>query len=161
MLNPVRARMVREAVDWPWSSYRATAGFKQEVPWLTTEWLLSGFATNRKEAQDRYRLFIQQGKNQPSPCEQLKNQIYLGTDQFVEDMQSKIDPSQSLEDIPRKQKQSPPGPLSYYANRYAERDEAMAYAYLSGHYTLAEVGSWFGVSYAMVSRAVKALECKM
>ena len=41
------------------------------------------------------------------------------------------------------------------------RDEAMAYAYLSGHYTLAEVGNWFGVSYATVSRAVKAVECKM
>jgi len=90
--NPVRARMVRAPVDWPWSSYRATAGFKQEAPCLTTDRLLSGFATNRKEAQDGYRLSIQQGKNQPSPWEQLKNQIYLGTDQFVEDMQCKIDP---------------------------------------------------------------------
>jgi putative transposase len=161
VLNPVRARMVREAVDWPWSSYRATAGFKQEAPWLTTAWLLSGFATNRKEAQDRYRLFIQQGKNQASPWEQLKNQIYPGTDQFVKDMQCKIDPSKSLEDIPRKQKQSPPRPLSYYANRYAVRDEAMAYAYLSGHDTLTVVGNWFGVSNATVSRAVKAVECKM
>jgi hypothetical protein len=26
VLNPVRARMVREAADWPWSNYRATAG---------------------------------------------------------------------------------------------------------------------------------------
>ena len=69
VLNPIRARMVREAVDWHWSSYRATAGFKQDAPWLTTDWLLSGFATNRKEAQDRYRSYIQQGKNQPSPRE--------------------------------------------------------------------------------------------
>lgn len=37
----------------------------------------------------------------------------------------------------------------------------MAYAYLSGHYTLVEVGPWFGVSYATVSRAVKAIESKM
>ena len=26
VLNPVRARMVRSAKDWPWSSYRSTAG---------------------------------------------------------------------------------------------------------------------------------------
>jgi hypothetical protein len=26
--------------------------------------------------------------------------------------------------------------------------EAMTYAYLSGHHALAEVGKWFGVSYA-------------
>ena len=29
VLNPVRARMVRAAQDWPWSSYRATAGFSE------------------------------------------------------------------------------------------------------------------------------------
>jgi DNA-binding MarR family transcriptional regulator len=37
----------------------------------------------------------------------------------------------------------------------------MAFAYLSGHYTLTEIGNWLGVSYAAVSRAVKAIECKM
>jgi predicted DNA-binding protein YlxM (UPF0122 family) len=34
-------------------------------------------------------------------------------------------------------------------------------AYLSGHYTLTEVGNAFAVSYATVSRAVKAYECQM
>ena len=36
--NPVRARMVRKAIDWPWSSYRATAGYKQDEPCLTADW---------------------------------------------------------------------------------------------------------------------------
>ncbi len=35
----------------------------------------------------------------------------------------------------------------------------MAEACQSGHYTLAEVGDEFGVSYATVSSAVKELEC--
>jgi len=161
VLNPVRARMVRRAVDWRWSSYRATAGYKHDEHCLTTDWLLSAFETSKKVAQLQYRVFVQEGKDQSSPWQCLKNQIYLGTDQFVEDMQSKIDPSQSLLDIPRKQKQSPPRPLSYYEKSYAVRDEAMVYAYSSGHYTLVEVGDWFGVSYATVSRAVKAVECKM
>ena len=34
----------------------------------------------------------------------------------------------------------------------------MAQTYLSGHYTLAQVGGHFGVSYATVSRAVKLAE---
>ena len=34
----------------------------------------------------------------------------------------------------------------------------MAKAYLSGHYTLTEVGRHFGVSYATVSRVVKQFE---
>lgn len=161
VLNPVRARMVRRAVDWPWSSYRTTAGYRQDHALLTTDWLLATFAKGKKEAQIRYRRFVQEGKNQPSPWGLLKNQVFLGTDQFVEDMQCKINPKQSLSDIPRQQKLSPAKPLSYFEQRYPQRNEAMAYAYLSGHYTLAEVGKWFGVSYATVSRAVKAIECKM
>ena len=34
----------------------------------------------------------------------------------------------------------------------------VAQAYWSGHYTLAQVGKYFGVSYATVSRAVKQAE---
>lgn len=37
----------------------------------------------------------------------------------------------------------------------------IAQAYLSGHYTLQSVGERFGVSYATVSRAVKAVECQL
>lgn len=158
VLNPVRARMVRSARDWPWSSYRATAGFAKAELCLTTDWILSGFGKTQKESQERYRAFVQAGKNQPAPWEQLKNQIYLGSDQFVEDMQCKLDPGQSLNDIPKKQKQSPPKRISYYKNKYPDRREAIAKAYLSGHYTLEEVGRHFDVSYATVSRVVKAYE---
>lgn len=157
-LNPVRAQMVRSAKDWPWSSYRATAGLSESEPCLTVDWILGGFARNRKAAQQQYQDFVQAGKGQPSLWQQLKNQIYLGDDDFVSDTQCKLDPQQSLRDIPRKQKAAPPQPLHDYAKRYATRDEAMAKAYLSGHYTLEQVGQHFGVSYATVSRAVKQAE---
>ena len=158
VLNPVRAQMVHTARDWPWSSYRATAGQVPPLACLTTDWVLAGFAKTQAVAQQRYREFVQQGKGQPAPWQQLKNQIYLGDDDFVEDMQCKLDPGQSLKDIPKKQKQSAVKPLSYYAERYKERDKSMAHAYRSGHYTLEQVGAHFGVSYATVSRAVRALE---
>ena len=163
VLNPVRAQMVRSANHWPWSSYRATAGYAANHPCLTTDWILAGFSAAKQEAQQRYSEFVSAGKRQPSPWQQLKNQIYLGTDDFVKEVQGKIDPDQSLKDIPKKQKQAPVKPLSYYSERYDSRHEAMARAYLSGHYTLTEVGYHFNVSYATVSRAVKALErkCRM
>lgn len=160
VLNPVRARMVRSAREWPWSSYRATAGFAQAEACLTTDWILGAFAKTKQVAWRRYREFIREGKGQPTPWEQLKNQIYLGDERFVEDMQRKIDPGQSLEDIPSKHKRAPPRPLGYYERKYRERDEAMAQAYLSGHYTLSQVGEHFGVSYATVSRSVAKQESK-
>ncbi len=158
VLNPVRAQMVRSAKHWPWSSYRATAGYVENHPCLTTNWILAGFSTNKQEALQRYRDFVSAGKRQPSPWQQLKNQIYLGTDDFINEVQCKIDPQQSLKDIPKKQKQAPVKPLSYYSDQNESRYEGMARAYLSGHYTLKDVGRHFGVSYATVSRAVKALE---
>ena len=160
VLNPVRAQMVRNAQNWPWSSYRATAGYVENHPCLTTDWVLAGFSTAKQKAQQRYSEFVNAGNKQPSPWQQLKNQIYLGADDFVNEVQCKIDPEQSLKDIPKKQKQAPVKPLSYYSERYANRHEGMAQAYLSGHYTLTEVGHHYNVSYATVSRAVKAVEQK-
>jgi len=41
---------------------------------------------------------------------------------------------------------------------YDERNEAMARAYVSGAYTMAEIGKHFGVHYMTVSRAVIQFE---
>ncbi|MCP4235513.1 MAG: helix-turn-helix domain-containing protein [Aestuariibacter sp.] len=73
-------------------------------------------------------------------------------------MQAKLDPDQSLADIPWQQKAKLAKPLEDYQKQSDTARDAMARAYLSGHYTLAEVGRHFGVSYATVSRAVKRYE---
>ena len=158
VLNPVRARMVRSAKDWPWSSYRGTAGMCEVPTYLSVNWLLGLFGRRRRAAQLAYREFVSAGKGLPSPWESLKNQIYLGPDEFVEGMQCMLDPKQSLDDIPLRQKRAPAKPLSYFSARFRDRNRAMAEAYRSGHYTLAQIGSEFGVSYATVSRAVKAYD---
>jgi putative transposase len=44
VLNPVRAAMVPEAGDWPWSSYRAVVGEEPAPAWLQTDWVLGQFA---------------------------------------------------------------------------------------------------------------------
>ena len=100
VLNPVRAAMVRSARDWPWSSYRATAGFAPMPEWLTVDWLLSAFGRRRGLAMEAYRRFVSEGRNQPSPWRDLRQQVYLGDDAFVEDMQAKIKADASLDEIP-------------------------------------------------------------
>lgn len=128
VLNPARAQRVRHCKDWPWSRYRATAGLSAAHACLTTDGLLAGFAKTRRIADERYRDFVLAGKNQPSPWARLRNQIYLGNEAVVEDMQCKLQPEQSLKDIPRKQKQKPVKPLSWFAGRHASRDECMRIA---------------------------------
>lgn len=158
VLNPVRARMVRSAKDWPWSSYRGTAGQGAPVDALSTDWVLGSFGKRRKQAQEGYKRFVSEGKNQPSPWESLKNQVYLGSDEFVEQMQAKVDPDQSLQDIPKPQKLKPPRSLDHYRTHYSNRKQGMSEAYRSGHYTLSQVGAAFDASYATVSRAVKEFD---
>ena len=65
---------------------------------------------------------------------------------------------QPLVGIPKVQKLAPMKPLEHYRERYPVRNEAMARAYLDGHYSLQAVGEYFGVSYGTVSRAVRAFE---
>jgi transposase-like protein len=73
-------------------------------------------------------------------------------------MLDKLSTEQSLSDIPKKQTRRPAKPLTYYQDHYSDRTKALAAAYLSGQYTLTQVGRQFGVSYATVSRAVKACD---
>src|SRR5665811_35139 len=107
----VRAQMVRSAKDWPWSSYRATAGFVEVSQWLTTDWILSAFSRRKKAAVQKYRTFVSEGRNQPKPWQGLKNQIYLGDDNFVDEMQCKILPDADLSEIPSSQKRQVAKPI--------------------------------------------------
>lgn len=68
----------------------------------------------------------------PSPWLDLKAQIYLGSDAFVERSQALIDPKRSLKDIPKRQRRSPAKSLDFYASRYLDRDDALAEAYRTG-----------------------------
>jgi putative transposase len=63
--NPVRAAMVSEAGDWPWSSYRAMVGQEPAPTWLATDWVLGQFGQERSRAQAGYGAFVRQGIGRP------------------------------------------------------------------------------------------------
>jgi REP element-mobilizing transposase RayT len=155
--NPVRAEMVTKVKDWPWSNYLALIGGVKRPPWLAVDFTLAQFGGSKGEAIKKYRQFVKKGAGANSPWLGLKNQIFLGSDRFVEAAQKKLGENCSLEDVPKAQRSAQQKPLSFYADNFPKK-EAMAKAYLSGHYTLTQVGEHFGVSYATVSRATKALE---
>ena len=83
------------------------------------------FPENEKRQLSTTVILLRKVKNQPSPWEQLKNHIFLGDEQFVEDMQCKLNLQQDLNEIPRAQRRKVPRPLSYYAENYKDRNEAI------------------------------------
>ncbi|MDZ7924873.1 MAG: hypothetical protein U5M23_12650 [Marinagarivorans sp.] len=82
------------------------------------------------KAVQGYRLLLPKRKSKPAPWRQLKNQVFLGSDKFVEDTQCLLSLDQSLHDIPKPQKLAPPKLLQYYVDTFAGR-EGMARASLS------------------------------
>jgi putative transposase len=66
VLNPVRARMVSEPGDWPWSSYRSMTGQADSPEWLQTDALLAQFGKQRDDAVLRYIDFVRAGVGLPS-----------------------------------------------------------------------------------------------
>ena len=59
-LNPIRARLVGEPEEYPWSSHRAYLG-QEVVPWLTTDWVLGRFGKRRDVTRRRYVAFMKAG----------------------------------------------------------------------------------------------------
>ena len=157
VLNPVRARMVRNAQDWPWSSYRASAGLIDSPLWLNTDWILSAFAVRRSIAIERYKSFVLEGKNQPALWDKLKNQIYLGNDAFVQRMMSKLPTNADLSEVPLGQRRAMAKPIDHYVKKSRNRDEAIVLAYDSGGYGMKEIGDHFGLDYSRVSRIIGGL----
>ncbi len=156
VLNPVRAGMVRSAKDWPWSSYRATAGRTKAGESLTVNWLLAAFAKRRTSAIERYKKFVAEGKSQPSPWTQLRNQIFLGTDEFIEQMQSLVDGEKELSEIPSSQRRPEPKSLKEYEVACQDRNASILTAYRSGGYTLKEIGDHFELHYSTVSGLINS-----
>lgn len=58
-LNPIRASMVEEIEAYPFSSYPAFIGKVKPPKWLQTDWLLSRFCKNRKDACRNYRSYVE------------------------------------------------------------------------------------------------------
>ena len=87
----------------------------------------------------------------------LKKQIYLVSDEFVDEMQDLSLKDQGLDDIPRKQVSGVKREMEEFLS-YSDKRESMARAYLKEHYTLKEIGRAFGVHATTVSRVVKRWE---
>ena len=157
VLNPLRARMVKQLGQWSWSSYPAIMGRAQAPSWLDVDWLLSLFAKQRKQAREKYSQFIMQGKGLVSPLDATRHQLILGDDSFVDQFRQE-NGTESLPEHSKAQKRVMTISLPEYANRYDSRNEAMARAYNTGAFTMREIAEYFGVHYMTVSRAVRQYE---
>ncbi len=173
VLNPVRARMVKHAADWAWSSYRASAG-KLAAP----DWLIAGWARGLLDGRDpaaAYERFVLQGLTQSSPWKDLTGQIWLGSAPFLKRMASRAQAAPAA-NVPRQQRR-PARPsastvTTWVLTAYGIRDENalrsrthqeafQAWAYLlrrAANLSLPVVAQRCEVSPSRISKIQRAIE---
>jgi hypothetical protein len=167
VLNPVRAKRMRvgKPEEWPWSSYRATAGLDAPPPFLETSWVLSQFAPERKRAQARYREFVRKGVGLKSPMGGARGGVVLGSESFADGVLGLLGDQPLSREIPRSQRLSvrpslerllPPGA----AGGKRDRNRAAAEAHLTHGYTQAAIADHLGLHYATVCRIIQKVEAE-
>ncbi len=86
-LNPVRAGMVDDPADYPWSGHRSLLG-QEVLHWMTSDWLLGLFGTNVPKARHAYHQFVAEGLTEGYRKEFHEggevNRGLLGNERFVD-----------------------------------------------------------------------------
>jgi putative transposase len=144
-LNPVRSGICELPEEWPWSSYRATAGLEPTPRYLSPETLLAEAGGEAyPTARAAYREFVAAGLA-GALGDRVRGER-LGGDGFLRERFGLEPP---LEEIPRVQVEPERRAL---AEIFAEEVLAVAAAYRSHGYSLREIGAHLGCHYSTVSR---------
>ena len=107
VLNPVRAGMVETPGEWRWSSYRATAGLAAAPHWIDHGPILDAFnADDWNNAMHEYRDFVAAGIGRDvSPWENLVAGMFLGGNDFLREVETKVRARRCSTEHPRAQRE--------------------------------------------------------
>jgi REP element-mobilizing transposase RayT len=163
VLNPVRSGTVRRPEEWAWSSYGPTIGSRNCPSFLTTEWILSQFGDNAREAMAKYRRFVLDGLRAESPWKSLKGRLCLGSAAFLKEMYELTKGKKSLGEIPSVQKYAGRPELEELfadvTSRGREaRNKLIHIACVRHGYSLKEIADHLGLHYTTVSVVLRRFE---
>jgi putative transposase len=154
-LNPVRLGTPSSLARYPWSSHRAIAGDVRTPSYLHSSDLLDGFGKRQREG--KYREFVEQGIDQPSPFVDRTSQVLLGSPKFLKQMQPILWGEKIAKRGPKAAKRRRSLPALFKnidAKTRQERNELIRKAHLDYGYTLMEIGDHLGLHYTTVSKVV-------
>ena len=155
VLNPVRARQGQVSPPMGVEQLRCDDRQGYATCVVTTDDLLAEFGKRRPGARRKYQEFITEGMGSESIWKDLKGQIYLGDDDFVEQMREKLGGQARDVNIPRVQQRGAAPKVSSIRRQYPNRDEAMRAAYETGAYSYQQIAKEFGVHFTTVGRIVR------
>jgi hypothetical protein len=97
--------MVAFPEEHAWSSYRATAGHSPAPPWLAIDRVLACFGREPGLACAEYRRFVEAGIGDTTrPWDNVAEQVYLGTEAWIEEVRKQIDSRPRSDEHPAAQR---------------------------------------------------------
>ena len=118
--------------------------------------MLLQFSDNRERACERFVAFVLAGVG-IDLWVNLRQQIYLGDDQFVSNQQQYIvhpAKDKTLSEVPYKQRRKPARSLEFYRASCESTEAAVCSAFASGSYTQKAIADFFGLHYSSVSKMI-------
>ena len=154
VLNPVRAEIVASAVEWPWSSYRATVGVAAAPAWLRVESIVTLFGAG-DQGRQAYIDFVARGAGESSYWTRTSHQIYLGDPSFIEGAREQGMSRAADAEVPTVQRGAPARSVTDSILARARRDAAIVDAYAAKRETLKTLGAHYGLHYSQISRILR------
>ena len=139
---------------------QGTIGDDQGILCLTTDWILSQFGQEPKAASNRYKALVRSGIKAESPLKAIKGQLFLGQENFIDEIKHLMRGKEKLKEITRKQRYLTRPTLNeiFEPKDQKSKDQVMYEAHLQYGYTLKDIVEYIGVHYTTVSRAIKKIE---
>jgi REP element-mobilizing transposase RayT len=158
LLNPVRARIVSNAADWPWSTYRATVGLDVVPEWLSLDWLDAAYdAPTRADAQERFGLYVNSPIARKARID--ASAIAFGSKHFVRQIAQQQPSRQSDRPLPPVFVPIVRPPLGSLFDDVrgagVVRDQAVRDACVKYGYRLSQIAAALGVDPSTVSKALR------
>jgi putative transposase len=172
-LNPVRAGIVDDPEDYPWSSYSFYIGKQKSPKWLVKDFILSFFSGTSLQRKKRYKAFVLSVLDQKyeNPLRNVVESTILGSAVFVEQIQETYlktkKPDRDLPALRRLAQRPNFEEIKKATSSVFGRDQALmrhVSLYFLHKYsgkTLKEIGGLFGIGESGVSQASRRLSLKL
>jgi len=114
----------------------------------------------QKKPSSRYQAFVHSGIKAASPLKAIKGQLFLGQENFIDEIKPLMRGKEKLKEITREQRYLTRPALNEIFKRKDQKskEQVMYEAHLQYGYTLKAIAEYIGVHYTTVSRAIKKIE---
>ncbi|OQX51450.1 MAG: chromosomal replication initiator DnaA [Candidatus Cloacimonas sp. 4484_209] len=178
-LNPLRAGMVENIEDYPFSSFLDYIGKRSPlVRRLDMSLILNMLSNDIKQSQKRYQQFVMENVGLKNPLEKSYKNIALGNEKFIERIKNKIDSLGQNREVSRIKDVSLPSKekiidiiskqFRVEKDKIFEKRRGNIYRKLTLYFlkkysalSLKQIGELFDMDYVAVSQSAKRFENEM